>query len=139
MKNKFNLLMVVAVMVFVIGCSCGNLTGLVSDETTTGKPKTSDSSNKTVADKVSEEILDGETTGVQECDDFIKFIAEQSKSPDDNWVTRGMRDYIIGQIKKSLRESLELNKNDKVKMAEQCKDLRAKFESQLNAEKEKNK
>lgn len=136
MKNKLNLLIVLAVMVFVIGCSCGNLGNMFSDEKQTGS---SPSSDKTLTDKTIETIADGETTGVQECDDFIKFIAEQSQSADDNWVTKGMRDYIVGQIKKSLRESIEQNKNDKVKMAEQCKDLRTKFENQLNAEKQKGK
>ena len=143
MKNKFNLLMVLAVMIFVIGCSCGKFGNMLQDQKTpTSKDSTSSNSStsendKTLTDKTIETIADGETTGVQECDDFIKFIATQSESKDDNWVTKGMRDYIVGQIKKSLRESLEKNKDDKVKMAEQCKDLRSKFENQLKAEQEK--
>lgn len=139
MKNKLNFLIVIAIMVFVIGCSCGKFAEFGSKDTSTDKPKTTESgSNKSLTDKAIEQVADGETTGVKECDDLMSFINEQSQNPDDNWVTKGVRDYIFGQIKKSLRESIEQNKNDKVKMAEQCKDLRTKLENQLNAEKQKN-
>jgi hypothetical protein len=135
MKNKYNLLLVVAIMVFVIGCSCGSLTDLGSS--TSEKPSNKTLTDK-VTDKVADDVVDGETSGVQECDDLMKFLKEQAESPDDNWVTKGIKSYIIGQIKKSLRESIEKNKDDKVKLAEQCKDLRKSFDDQLNAEKQKN-
>ena len=67
----------------------------------------------------------------------MKLISEQSQNPDDNWVTKGIRDYAIGQVKKSLRESIEQNKNDKKKMAEQCTDLRKSFEKALKEQKDK--
>jgi hypothetical protein len=145
MKNKFNFLLVLAVMVFVIGCSCGNFTDFAgSQDSSSNKPPTapgaepsSSSSNKSLTDKAIEQVADGETTGVQECDDLMRFINEQSQSSDDNWVTKGFRDYIFGQIKKALRESMEQNKDDKVKMAEQCRELRKSLETQLNAEKNK--
>lgn len=135
MKNKINLLIVLAVMVFVIGCSCGNMGNMFSDEKQTG----SSPSNDTLADKTIETVVDGETTGVPECDDVIKFFADQTKSADDNWVTKGMRNLMISQFKKSLKESIEKNKDDKAKMAEQCKEVKKQFEASLNEEKQKGK
>lgn len=127
-------------MVFVLGCNCGfGNFGQTETPTDKTKPSSTQNDNRSVTDKAIEQVADGETTGVQECDDLMKFINEQSQSPDDNWVTKGIRDYIFGQIKKSLKESIEQNKGDKVKMAEQCKDLKDKLDKQLQAEKEKQK
>ena len=128
-------------MVFVLGCNCG-FGNFGQTETPTNqptKPSSGPNDNRSVTDKAIEQIADGETTGVQECDDLMKFINQQSQSPDDNWVTKGIKDYIFGQFKKSLKESIEQNKNDKVKMAEQCKDLKTKLEKRLEEEKEKQK
>ena len=137
MKNKLSVLIVLAIFMFIaLGCS------MIWGAKKAGSPDISTSSpgsdsNKSVTDKAIEDIADGETTGVQECDDLMKFISEQSQNPDDNWVTKGIRDYAIGQVKKSLRESIEQNKNDKKKMAEQCVDLRKSFEKALKEQKDK--
>ena len=138
MKNKLSVLIVLAIfMVIALGCSMiwGGGKKNASTDKSTSAP--SSDSNKSVTDKAIEDIADGETTGVQECDDLMKLISEQSQNPDDNWVTKGIRDYAIGQVKKSLRESIEQNKNDKKKMAEQCTDLRKSFEKALKEQKDK--
>ena len=137
MKNKLSVLLVLAIFM-AIGLGCNMIWGgnkTASSDKSTSSP--SSDSNKSVTDKAIEDIADGETTGVQECDDLMKLISEQSQNPDDNWVTKGIRDCAIGQVKKSLRESIEQNKNDKKKMAEQCTDLRNSFEKALKEQKEK--
>ena len=137
MKNKLSVLLVLAIFM-AIGLGCNMIWGAkktASSDKSTSSPGSD--SNKSVTDKVIEDVADGETTGVQECDDLMKLISEQSQNPDDNWVTKGIRDYAIGQVKKSLRESIEQNKNDKKKMAEQCTDLRNSFEKALKEQKEK--
>lgn len=138
MKNKLNVLLVLALIIFVT-MGCGGLIERVQ-RTATGdsnsQPSVSDS-NKSTTDKVIEQVADGETTGVKECDDVIALFAEQAKGSDDNWATKATRDYIIGQMKKSFRESIEQNKQDKDKMAEQCRDYKVQLEKQLKAEKEK--
>ena len=138
MKNKLNLLFVLTLIVFAaLGCGLvERVQKTVTGDGQTSQPTVSDS-NKSLADKTIEEIADGETTGVSECDDVIKIFADQSKSPDDNWMTKATRDYVIGQIKKSFRESLEQNKGDKKKMAEQCGDYKKQLEKHLKAEQEK--
>lgn len=102
-----------------------------------GSDAPSTSSNKSITDRTIEQVADGETTGVKECDEVIAIFADQAKSEDDNWATKATRDYIIGQMKKSFRESIEQNKDDKAKMAKQCSDYKVQLEKQLKAEQEK--
>lgn len=131
MKNKLNLLLVLPLILFVsMGC------GLISR---VQEQPVDANSNKSLVDKTIEDVADGESTGVQECDDVLKIFADQAKSDDDNWATKATKDYIFGQIKKQFRESIKENKDDKVKMAEQCRDYKVQLEKQLKAEKEKGK
>ena len=138
MKNKLNVLSVLAIFMFIaLGCSMIWGGGKKTSSTNTSAPSTSSDSNKSLTDKAIEDVVDGETTGVQECDDLMKLISQQSQNPDDNWVSKGIRDYAIGQVKKSLRESIEQNKNDKKKMAEQCTELKKSFDKAIQETKEK--
>jgi hypothetical protein len=135
MKNKLSILLVAAIFIF-ISLGCSSITKSITGDKSTPQPNSSDS-NKSLTDKTIEDVADGETTGVKECDDLIGFLKTQSETPDDNWVTKGIRDFTIGQVKKSLKESIEQNKDDKVKMAEKCTDLKNKFEKRLKEEQEK--
>lgn len=139
MKNKLNLLAVLALGIFVtMGCGMvERVQRMTSDEPAANSQPNITNGNKTVTDQAIEQIADGETTGVKECDEVVAIFAEQTKSTDDNWATKATRDYIIGQMKKSFRESLQQNEQDKTKMAEQCRDYKAQLEKQLKIEKEK--
>lgn len=141
MKSKLNVLLTLSVIIFVtMGC------GLVErfqksgtgDGSSNSQPTVSDS-NRSTTDKVIENVADGETTGVKECDDAIRFVNDQMKSPDDNFMTKGIKDYVAGQIKRSIREAIAENQGDTKKMAEQCSDLKKSFEKSLKEEQEKQK
>lgn len=128
MKNILSGFLVVSLSIFfVLGCGVSERI----QKAVTGED------NKSVADKAIEEAADGETTGVQECDDLFKFFREQSATKDDNWVTKATKDYVIGLFKKQIKEAIEQNKNDKPKLAEQCKDIKKKFENRLKEEQQK--
>ena len=134
MKNKFNFgLILIAIIGISLGCSriSESLTG--SDN---AAPQTTNS-NKSIIDQTTENIADGETTGIVECDEVMRIIGDQSKNSDDDWATKAAKDYFIGQIKKSFRESLKENKDDQAKMAEQCRDFKKDLEKNLKEEKEK--
>ena len=81
MKNKFNLLVVLAIMVFVIGCSCGKTWDFGSSEPksntptkTTEKQADSGSSNKSVADRATDVVTEGEKIGIPECDELMDYF-----------------------------------------------------------------
>ena len=135
MKNLFSLTLVLSLGIFlVLGCGLGNFGGRSSEGDRQGSSGSGSGKDKSLTDKAIEEVADGESTGVPECDELFKFFREQSESKDDNWVTKATKDYVIGLFKKQIKEDLEKNKGDKVKMAEQCKDMKVKFENRLKEE-----
>lgn len=130
MKNKFNFGLALTVIIFVsLGCS--QITDRFNQPSSGGSGNTSTSSNGNAIDKTIEDVADGETTGVPECDEVMKKIADQSNNPDDNLATKTAKDFFLGQIKKSLRESLKENGNDKTKLAEQCTDLKKSLDKNI--------
>lgn len=137
MKNLLSLILVLSLGLFVVlGCGFGSFGGSSSGG---DKSDSGSGSNKSLTDKAIEEVADGETTGVQECDDLFRLFKEQSESKDDNWFSKGAKDFIFGQIKKQIKEDIEKNKGDKAKMAESCKDARLKFEKAIKEQQQEQK
>lgn len=133
MKNKVNGLIVLILTVWLVsGC------GLVEtiQKTVSGDKNnssgTTTSSNKSVTDRTIEQIADGETTGVPECDEVIKIFSDQMENKDDNWAAKATKNFVLGQIKKSFRKTLVENKNDNVKLAEQCRDYKVQLEKAIS-------
>lgn len=138
MKNKFSLLFVLPLVIFVAaGCGLMEKTEKkTSDNSNTAIVTNND--NKSLTDRAIEEAADGETTGVPECDEAIKFVNEQLKNPDDNWVTKGAKDYLAGQIKRKIKESILENQTDKKEAAKQCADAKKSFEKSLKESQQNN-
>lgn len=137
MKNKLNILLVLPLVVFA-SMGCGLIDSVrksTSDNSNTAVVTTN--SNKSVTDRAIEQVADGETTGVKECDDAIRFVTDQMQSPDDNWVSKGMKDYLAGQFKRQIREAVAQNQDDQKKLAQQCVDLKNSFEKSLKEEQQK--
>lgn len=129
-KNTFGTLIVgIVLLTASLGC------GFVGR----GQNNTKDSHDKTLTDKGIEIATGNERIGVQECDDLMDSIAEQSRSEDDNYVTKAVKDYVLNKIRESVKKSIEENKNDKAAMAKECKDFRIQLEKELQDEKEKEK
>jgi hypothetical protein len=130
MKNTFGTLLVgIVLLTASLGCGFVNR----------GQSSTKDSHDKTLTDKGIDIATGNERIGVQECDDLMDSIAEQSRSEDDNYVTKAVKGYVLNKIRESVKKSIEENKNDKVAMAKECKDFRVQLEKQLEEEKQKGK
>lgn len=129
MKNKFILLTTLSILILlVLGCGSLNPFGGSSDSSKTENSKTSRSDDKTTTDKVVDEVMP-EKTGVEECDDLMAYIAKQSQSKDDNYVTRASREFIMNRVRESLRKSIEENKNDPKELAKKCKEYKTQLET----------
>jgi hypothetical protein len=129
MKNSISTLIIGTILLSVsLGC------GFASR----GQKDSKDSHDKTLTDKGIEIATGNERIGVQECDDLMDSIEEQSRSEDDNYVTKAMKGYFLNKIRESVKKSIEENKNDKVQMAKECKDFKIQLDKQL-AEQEKEK
>jgi hypothetical protein len=130
MKNTISTLIIgIILLTASLGCS---LVGRA-------EKSTKDSRDKTLTDKGIEIATGNERIGVQECDDLMDSIEEQSRSEDDNYVTKAMKGFILNKIRESVRKSIEENKDNKVQMAKECKDFKVELDKQLAEEKDKEK
>ena len=128
MKNTVSTLIIASILLTAsLGCGFVNR----------GQKDTKDPHDKSLTDKGIDIATGNERIGVQECDDLMDSIAEQSRSEDDNYVTKAVKGYVLNKIRESVKKSIEENKNDKVAMAKECKDFRVQLEKQLEEEKEK--
>ncbi len=127
MKNKFNLLITIAVFAsLVLGCRFYNPLAGSTDGGNSTPSKDKSFTDKTVDTSAAAD--DDEKIGIPECDEVIDFFAEHASSPDDNFVTRATRGYFFNKIRESFKESIDENKGDKVKMAKEC----VKYKKQLD-------
>ena len=56
-------------------------------------------------------------------------LAELAKSPEDEgYIMRAARGMVLNKVRTSLKQSIEENKNDKVELARDCKDLKAEID-----------
>lgn len=126
MKNTFNFLLVVAIMVFVIGCSCGKTWDFGSSEPKSNTPtktgeKQAGNSDKSLEDKAIDTVVGDESTGIPECDEMLEFFAKEAKNPDDDYITKATKQFVFNKIKETFKEDFEKNKDNKPQMAKNCK------------------
>jgi len=121
MKNKFVFLISLAILfVSVLGCSYYNPLESSSNSAT--------NDNRTMSDKAIDSTVGGEKIGVPECDEIVDFFAEQAKSPDDDFITKAAREYAIGKIRESFKQSIEEHKGDKQMMAKECREFKTQLD-----------
>ncbi len=121
MKNKFAFFISLTILfVAVLGCSYYN--PLQSNSNSAAND------NRTMSDKAIDSTVGGEKIGVPECDAIVDFFAERAKSPDDDIITKAAREYAIGKIRESFKQSMEEHKGDKTAMAKECRDFKAQLD-----------
>jgi len=135
MKNKFVLSVSTAVILFsVLGCSFYNPLESGSNSAA--------NDNRTLSDKAIDSTVGEEgKIGVPECDEVIDFFADQSKSPDDDFVTKAAREFALNKIRESFKQSIEEHKGDKAAMAKECREFKTqldKFKAEDNSKQKTN-
>ncbi len=130
MKNKSVILVLCVLLFAVLGCGISDKIKEISGEKSSNSNATvPNSENKSVGDQVTEDVL-REKTGVPECDELLDWLTDQTKTNDDNFISKGVKEYFFNKIRQSLKESIEKNQNDKVKMAKECKDIKQQIDAQ---------
>ena len=66
-------------------------------------------------------------TGVAECDELIDLLNKDKSDPNDNFLTRKIKEYAIDFAKESIKENIEKNQGDKQKIAEGCKEAKTEY------------
>ena len=121
MKNKFVLLITLAILfVSVLGCSYYN--------PLEGSSNSASNDNRTLSDKAIDSTIGEEKLGIPECDEIFDFFAEQTKSKDDDFITKAAREYALNTIRERFKQSIEEHKGDKTAMAKECR----KFKTQVD-------
>ena len=127
MKNR-SALIIVGFMLFALVLGCSSINPLAE--------KSGETSNKSLTDQGVDTVVGETTTGVSECDEAIEILTAELNNPDDNFVTKAGKGYVLNKIKDSIKQSIEDNKGDKAKLAKDC----GEFKNQLvkyKAEEEK--
>jgi hypothetical protein len=130
MRNKFTFLSVILILLtLILGCNLYNPINESSDSSKTSESSNGSNNSTDAFGKI----------GVPECDQVIDFFTEQANSPDDNFVTKAARDYFFNTIREKLKQSIEANKGDKVKMASDCRRFKDQLDKFKTEENNKNK
>jgi len=124
MKNKSAFLITILILLtLILGCSFYNPLSDSSSNDNSTTPKDKELSEKVIDNTVGEEKI-----GVPECDELLNFFADQTKTEDDNYITKAFREYYLNTIREELKKSIEENKNDPKEMAQECKKLKVQLD-----------
>jgi hypothetical protein len=135
MKNRY-IFAAVSLVLFLTVLGCSSLNPFSDSpkpaNTQVANTKTANTTankEKTLPEKAIDTAVGEETTGVPECDEVLNSLAELAKSPEDEgYIMRAARGAVLNKVRTSLKQSIEENKNDKVELAQDCKDLKAQIE-----------
>lgn len=145
MKNKSMFTLVsVLLLVSVLGCSWWNPlaskpeTNKSNTATKDTKSPTPQPSEKPLDEKAIDTVVGDEKIGVPECDEVLEAIVSQSENPDAGYLEKAARQVILNKIRDEIKKSIEENKNDKVQLAKDCKELKTQIDK-FKAEEEQKK
>ncbi|MBX7169494.1 MAG: hypothetical protein K1X72_00965 [Pyrinomonadaceae bacterium] len=144
MKNKTNFLLVIAVMVFIIGCTCNKSWEFGKSEppksekpsNTTEKPADSptkpaeNNSNKTLVDKATDVATEGDKIGIPECDELMDYFRSKIDDSDMDYVSKAFWKVMESQFRDGIKKNLEENKADKAQTAKFCREFKIKLEEE---------
>lgn len=112
------------VVLLAAGLGCG----LIDRVQETGTGTDSTNSNKTLTDKAVDTTVGEELIGVPECDEVMSMLAAEADNPDDNFVTKAVKATVLNKIKTAIKESVEKNNNDKVRLAKDCGEFKTQIQ-----------
>ena len=131
MKNKIIIPAILA-MLLTIGLGCGISERVEKAIGGTTETNSDSASNKTLTDTAIDSAVGNEKIGVQECDDLLEDLTKIIQKPDDNYVSKATRQYVLSKIRENIKKSIEENKNDKIQMAKECKEYRGQLDKFAN-------
>lgn len=116
MKNKSVSIIAIFVLVFAaLGCNYIN-------------ELSNSNSNKTLAEKAVDNTTGEKKIGVKECDDLLDELENRNKSKDDDFISEGARRYFVNELREKIRKSIEENKKDPAKQAQECKEYKQQYD-----------
>ncbi len=125
MKNKFTLLIVLAILLsFALGCSMLNPFSGSKERAKTERSNSNSGGTTTDGSETTPDTSDVKKIGIPECDEVVDMLTKEMNDPDDNYISRAIKETVYNSIRESLRKSLEEGKNDPKALARKCTDLK---------------
>ena len=124
-KNFIPTFAIAMILIAVLGC------GLFDEakKTVVGNDNSASNSNKTLTDKAVDVAVGEKKVGIPECDEVIDILAAEANDPDDNLVTKAIKQTALNQFRDKVKESLEQNKANKTDVAKFCRDFRSNLQN----------
>lgn len=110
-------------LTMVLGCS-----RLIPSVGSSKGSNSNSDDNKTLTDKGVDIAIGDEKIGVPECDEVVDFFNREINNPDDDFVTKAIKQTALNKFKEKFKEAIEENKTDKVELAKTCKEFKTNLE-----------
>jgi hypothetical protein len=141
MKN-ISIFVVASLILLIAVLGCNWVKQLSSKEANVANsnhstPANKETKEKTLEEKAIDTTVGDEKIGVPECDELFDALAKESESADEGYVAKATREYFYNKIRESIKKSIEENKNDKTKLAKECKDYKAQIDKHKAEEESK--
>lgn len=132
MKNTLNFLLVMAVMVFIIGCNCkfGETGQSEPTSSNPNQPTSSPNANKSLTDQATDLATQGGKTGVPECDELMDYFRNKIENENTDMITKAILKTFEGQFREQLKKSIEENNTNKEETAKFCKEFKKNLDEQ---------
>ena len=98
MKNLKSIFLVALIIIATLGCG---IVDRVQREVTGPS-----NSNKSVSDRAVDTAVGESKIGVPECDEVIELINAEMNNPDDDFVTKAVKQTVLNRIKDGIRDSV---------------------------------
>ena len=120
MKNNKTILAALFLLLSV-GVGCSFIDGMRSGGNSSNSAGTSNSTTNSADPNALAK------TGVAECDELIDLLNRDKSDPNDNFLTRKIKEYAIDFAKESIKKNIEENQGDKQKIADGCKEAKEQY------------
>lgn len=89
---------------------------------------TNSNSNKSIVEKGVDSVQGEKKIGVKECDDFMDELEKSNKKEGEDMVSEAARRYFVNEMRDKMRRSIEENKKDPTKQAQECKEYKDQYD-----------
>lgn len=85
-------------------------------------------SNKSTVEKGVDTVQGEKKIGVKECDDLMDELEKSNKKEGEDLISEAARRVFVNELREKIRKSIEENKKDPAKQAQECKQYKEQYD-----------
>lgn len=85
-------------------------------------------SNKSTVEKGVDTVQGEKKIGVKECDDLLDELEKSNKKEGEDLISEAARRVFVNELREKIRKSIEENKKDAAKQAQECKQYKEQYD-----------